>query len=30
VLEFFPALREPGAITDPQRSADDFNWYLDL
>jgi hypothetical protein len=30
VFEFFPAPREPGAITDLQRSADYFNWYLDL
>jgi Luciferase-like monooxygenase len=30
VFEFFPAPREPGATTDPQRSADYFNWYLDL
>jgi len=30
VFEFFPAPREPDAITDPQRSADYFNWYLDL
>jgi alkanesulfonate monooxygenase SsuD/methylene tetrahydromethanopterin reductase-like flavin-dependent oxidoreductase (luciferase family) len=30
VFEFFPAPREPGATADPQRSADYFNWYLDL
>jgi Luciferase-like monooxygenase len=30
VFEFFPAPREPGATTDPQRSADYFNLYLDL
>ena len=30
VFEFFPAPREPGATIDPQRSADYFNWYLDL
>jgi len=30
IFEFFPAPREPGAIADPLRSADYFNWYLDL
>jgi alkanesulfonate monooxygenase SsuD/methylene tetrahydromethanopterin reductase-like flavin-dependent oxidoreductase (luciferase family) len=30
IFEFFPAPREPGAIEDPVRSADHFNWYLDL
>jgi hypothetical protein len=30
VFEFFPAPREPGATNDLQRSADYFNWYLDL
>ena len=30
IFEFFPAPREPGATDDPQRSADYFNWYLDL
>jgi alkanesulfonate monooxygenase SsuD/methylene tetrahydromethanopterin reductase-like flavin-dependent oxidoreductase (luciferase family) len=30
IFEFFPAPREPGATEDPQRSADYFNWYVDL
>jgi alkanesulfonate monooxygenase SsuD/methylene tetrahydromethanopterin reductase-like flavin-dependent oxidoreductase (luciferase family) len=30
IFEFFPAPREPGATEDPQRSADYFDWYLDL
>lgn len=30
IFEFFPAPSEPGAIDDPHRSADYFNWYLDL
>jgi len=30
VFEFFPAPREPAAAADPRRSADYFNWYLDL
>ncbi|HTW68892.1 MAG TPA: LLM class flavin-dependent oxidoreductase [Acetobacteraceae bacterium] len=30
IFEFFPAPHEPSAIDDPQRSADYFNWYLDL
>jgi alkanesulfonate monooxygenase SsuD/methylene tetrahydromethanopterin reductase-like flavin-dependent oxidoreductase (luciferase family) len=30
IFEFFPAPREPGATDDPVRSADHFNWYLDL
>ena len=30
IFEFFPAPREPDATGDPRRSADYFNWYLDL
>jgi alkanesulfonate monooxygenase SsuD/methylene tetrahydromethanopterin reductase-like flavin-dependent oxidoreductase (luciferase family) len=30
IFEFFPAPREPDATTDPRRSADYFNWYLNL
>jgi alkanesulfonate monooxygenase SsuD/methylene tetrahydromethanopterin reductase-like flavin-dependent oxidoreductase (luciferase family) len=30
IFEFFPAPNEPGAVEDAARSADHFNWYLDL
>lgn len=30
IFEFFPAPREPGDAADPRRSAEYFNWYLDL
>jgi alkanesulfonate monooxygenase SsuD/methylene tetrahydromethanopterin reductase-like flavin-dependent oxidoreductase (luciferase family) len=30
IFEFFPAPHEPGATDDPRRSAEYFNWYLDL
>jgi alkanesulfonate monooxygenase SsuD/methylene tetrahydromethanopterin reductase-like flavin-dependent oxidoreductase (luciferase family) len=30
IFEFFPAPRDAGAASDPDRSADHFNWYLDL
>ena len=30
IFEFFPTPQEPGEADDPRRSADYFNWYLDL
>jgi alkanesulfonate monooxygenase SsuD/methylene tetrahydromethanopterin reductase-like flavin-dependent oxidoreductase (luciferase family) len=30
IFEFFPAPREPEVAADPRRSADYFDWYLDL